>query len=242
MMFESAPKQALSPTVSLQWLNESAVLLEVGEVSSDMSLLDKNKQVQAWMTAIEQNRPVWLIDCVAAYTGLLLEFDPLLIDHYGLSHFLRDVKVSSQNTNTQTTYRIPVCYEPLGPSLPNDMLSIKSHSGLNEETIIELHSKQAYRVYAVGFMPNFAYLGELNKSLQTPRLEEPRIKVPAGAVAIADNQTAIYPGQSPGGWHIIGYTPLVLLNNTEFTFAVGDEIVFEPISVDVFLQQAEENS
>lgn len=222
--------KSFTPNMSTQWVSESAILIRISSHSGSESLLDKNRWLQAWANAIFNSEPAWLIDCVSAYSSLLIEFDPTLIDHYSVSHFLRTLQVSPAQSNDGKTHSIPVCYEKLGDDYPNDLSLVMAHTAKSAEEIIALHSEQAFRVYAVGFMPNFAYLGELHKSIHMPRLHEPRVKLPAGAVAIADNQTAIYPAQSPGGWHILAYTPLQLLHSSSHQFSVGDNIVFKAIN------------
>ncbi len=124
-------------------------------------------------------------------------------------------------------HEIPVCYQPL-KGLDNDIEQVSKHTNYSVEEIIKLHCASQYRVFAVGFLPHFAYLGELAEGLECPRLASPRKKVLAGAVAIADLQTAIYPSDSPGGWHIIGYTPFVIGEN-DLVFQSGDLVRFRAI-------------
>lgn len=128
-------------------------------------------------------------------------------------------------------HRIPVCYEL--SSRESDLAKVASDKKLSEKDLIALHCSVHYRVFATGFLPGFAYLGELPEALSQPRLEKPRLKVPKGAVAIADRQTAIYPDESPGGWHILGYTPVPLLcsqNNVQPLLKTGDYVEFYAIS------------
>lgn len=122
-----------------------------------------------------------------------------------------------------------------------DLDTVAERAGLSTKQVIELHQSVEYRVYAIGFAPGFAYLGELDPRLATPRLTSPRAKVPKGAVAIADRQTAVYPAESPGGWNILGLCPISLFAShhagTEkplMPFAVGDTVRFQSISRDEF--------
>lgn len=229
-MIQSETKKSISANTSLQWVSESAVLLSVNATNEQTTLLDKNKWLQAWAKTILSHQPNWLVDCITAYSSLLIEFNPEFIDHYGVGHFLRRLNIVLDGSNIGKTHSVPVCYEYLGEQYPNDMSLVAQHTTKSVEHIISMHAEQKFRVFAVGFMPNFAYLGELHESIHMPRLQKPRLKLPAGAVAIADNQTAVYPNQSPGGWHILGYTPLQLLHSKSHQFAVGDTVVFEAIA------------
>lgn len=123
-----------------------------------------------------------------------------------------------------------------------DLDAVAKRADLSTEQVIELHQAMEYRVYAIGFAPGFAYLGELDARLATPRLKSPRAKVPKGAVAIADRQTAVYPAESPGGWNILGVCPTPLFKpehagTTEalMPFAVGDRVRFQSITQQEFL-------
>lgn len=123
-----------------------------------------------------------------------------------------------------------------------DLDLVAKRAGLSTAEVIDLHQTMEYRVYAIGFAPGFAYLGELDARLATPRLKSPRAKVPKGAVAIADRQTAVYPAESPGGWNILGLCPSPLFKPEQartaealMPFAVGDRVRFQPITQQEFL-------
>lgn len=122
-----------------------------------------------------------------------------------------------------------------------DLDKVANRAGLSRDQVITLHQSVEYRVYAIGFAPGFAYLGELDARLATPRLDSPRVKVPKGAVAIADRQTAVYPAESPGGWNILGLCPTPLFHKEADThkvtmpFAVGDRVRFHSIDLPEFL-------
>jgi allophanate hydrolase subunit 1 len=125
---------------------------------------------------------------------------------------------------------IPVCYEePFSP----DMGTVSVHTGLSPKEIIARHTRPAYRIYMLGFLPGFPYLGGLDPALETPRLARPRIKIPAGAVGVGGAQTGIYPLESPGGWNLIGQSPVKLYDprrENPFLYRPGDYIVFYPVS------------
>ncbi|MEQ8514779.1 MAG: allophanate hydrolase subunit 1, partial [Chromatocurvus sp.] len=128
----------------------------------------------------------------------------------------------------------PICEESGA-----DLNAVADRAGLSVGDIIDLHSGTEYRVYAIGFAPGFAYLGELDERLTTPRLTTPRQRVPRGAVAIADRQTAVYPAVSPGGWNLIGSCPQRMFDparDPSMPVGVGDRVRFCPISRDEFLR------
>ena len=143
---------------------------------------------------------------------------------------------SDKNSETQneTIHKIPVCYdEEFSPDIKN----VCAHTGLSKEEVIALHTEKEYLIYMLGFLPGFAYLGGMNKKLETPRLKTPRTKIPAGSVAIGGSQTGIYPAESPGGWQIIGKTPVKTFDvqrKPAVFFKAGDKIKFEPVSKEEF--------
>ena len=119
-----------------------------------------------------------------------------------------------------------------------DLTVVAEHSGLSVQAVIELHSGNQYTAFATGFSPGFCYLGNISEQLDMPRLQTPRRAVPAGSVAIADRQTAVYPAVSPGGWHLLGRCPLPLFDLEQSPpglIAVGDQVSFKPITRDEFL-------
>ena len=146
-------------------------------------------------------------------------------------------QVADESVTEGKLVHLPVYYsEESGP----DLAMLAKRANLSIEDTIALHQSMAYQVYAIGFAPGFAYLGEVDSRLAAPRIATPRLKVPKGAVAIADRQTAVYPSQSPGGWNLIGLCPTPMFNPAEeppMPVNVGDEIKFEAISREEFLQQ-----
>lgn len=134
------------------------------------------------------------------------------------------------------TLEVPVCYDP---SLAPDLLPVAEHKGVTPEQVISWHTATVYTVYMLGFLPGFPYMGKLSDSLTTRRLKHPRLQVPAGSVGIAGHQTGIYPLVSPGGWNIIGKTPLKLFDPqlaSPCYFQPGDQVIFTPISLETFHQ------
>jgi KipI family sensor histidine kinase inhibitor len=181
-----------------------------------------------------------IIDQVTSYASLLLIFDPLRVDQYAVRQVINqtlksnDEVSASGNSSSQACLELPVYYsEESGPELQ----LISKNSGLSVDEVIALHQNLTYRVYAIGFAPGFAFLGQVDERIASPRLSTPRLKVPCGAVGIADRQTAIYPGISPGGWNLIGLCPTRMFDpeaTPTMPVSVGDEVRFKAISKDEF--------
>ena len=178
-----------------------------------------------------------LIDLVASYASLLVIYDTQKCDHLWAIKALRSILKAPKEANQDSgkLVNIPVFYSTqYGPELN----LIAQSSGLSVAQVIDIHSATEYRVYAIGFAPGFAYLGELDERLAAPRLATPRLKVPAGAVAIADRQTAVYPASSPGGWNLIGLCPTPMFNpekDPHMPVSVGDRVRFNPIDETQYL-------
>lgn len=183
-----------------------------------------------------------IIDLVPSYASLLVIFDLDRSDHFAIRKQLRAalVDLDSVDSSAGELVTLPVYY---GVESGPDLEGIAERAGLDIEQVIEIHQQQEYRVYAIGFAPGFAYLGEVDERIAAPRLATPRQKVPRGAVAIADRQTAVYPAVSPGGWNLIGLCPTRMFDperTPSMPVKVGDRIRFEGISRDEFLAQGGE--
>ena len=174
-----------------------------------------------------------LTDSVIGYATLTLFFKPLQFQRDRVEAWLLeqvDLTKSDTHYDPSAAVILPVLYHP---SVAPDLEWLADEKGLSIDDVIALHSETTYFAYATGFAPGFCYLGTLPHQLVTPRLATPRTKVPAGSVAIADLQTAVYPCESPGGWRLIGQCPQPLfdLNNTPANLlSVGDTVRFEPVS------------
>jgi len=175
-----------------------------------------------------------LRELVPSYNSLLLVFDLQQLDHQQLAvcveqHWTNWCQQAQASTGRQPLVQLPCYYSAeSGADLP----ALASAKGLSVAEVITLHSQQDYLVYAIGFAPGFAYLGFVDPLLQSPRHSAPRLQVPAGSVALADRQTAVYPAPSPGGWQLLGRCPLRLFaldQQPVMPFAVGDRVRFEPV-------------
>lgn len=184
---------------------DHALVVEIGE-SIDP---ETNDHVRGLMLAIERMREACILDIVPSYRSLLIVYDPILIDYDRLIELIRKAEFGLLSTSVSEPriLTIPTLY---GGQHGPDIDYVASHAGLTVEDVTELHSSVTYRVYMIGFSPGFPYLGGLPEKLSTPRLQTPRIRIPAGAVGIAESQTGVYPSQSPGGWRLIGQTPIPL--------------------------------
>ena len=186
-------------------------------------------RVAALDRAVCRARIAGVTETVPAFASLLVRYDPLRTDFDAVSEALRRLagNIAAGNTQAGRTVDVPVCY---GGAYGEDLPVVARHAGLSEEEVIRLHSGRTYRIYMLGFLPGFPYLGGLDERLFTPRRETPRTRIPAGSVGIGGQQTGIYPMESPGGWQLIGRTPLCLFApGRTLPYAAGDSIRFVPI-------------
>ena len=171
-----------------------------------------------------------LKESISALSSLTVFYDPLVLPREQLVLAIERLCVGFGSPSDRgRVWEIPVSY---GGERGPDLASAAVHAGLTEDEVIALHTGQDYFVYMLGFLPGFAYLGDLPEKLHLPRLATPRARVPAGSVAIAAAMTAIYPLESPGGWHLIGYTPVNpwdLTRQKEPLFRPGDRVRFEQV-------------
>jgi len=191
-----------------------------------------NAKVRAMTRALEQKRPKGVIEMIPTYRSLLFIYDPELTTPDQLCNGIDIIENTLEKIviSPCKVVEIPVCY---GNAFGPDMETVQKPHGLTMEQVIHLHSSPEYLIYMVGFTPGFAFLGGLDEKLHTPRLATPRMLVPEGSVGIANNQTGMYPIASPGGWQLIGRTPLKLFapdRANPFLYKAGDKIKFKPIS------------
>jgi inhibitor of KinA len=183
--------------------------------------------------AVRNENPVWLVDVVLAYASVAVFFDALQISFAAGVDWLNHLSVDAiPATSIGKPVVISCCYE-LGPDLHN----VANMKGLSPVDVIRLHSSVEYTVYAIGFCPGFPYLGYLPDELAgVPRLPSPRVRVEPGSVGLTGRQTGIYPLPRPGGWPLIGRTPMKLvdLDNGFFAFSPGDRVRFRPITIEEF--------
>ncbi len=173
---------------------------------------------------------VW-IEIVPGYNSLLVTFDPQTLDAAQALTYIQNVLRRPEiDQLTGKTIEIPVCY---GGTLGPDIESVSKNNQLTPQDLITLHSENSYRVCMMGFVPGFTFLSEAPKALHHPRHPAPRLKVPAGSIGLAGWQTGIYGLETPGGWQIIGRTPLRIFDVTRespFLIHSGDHVKFIPIT------------
>lgn len=193
-----------------------------------------NKKVHAVANAIEKVSPDWLIEVVPTYTSIYVYYDPLKLSYQEVLDVIKPFLLAEPKEEKPRIVEIPTVY---GGEFGPDIEFVAQYNGLTIDDVIEIHSKPLYRVYMLGFTPGFAYLGGMDERIATPRLEKPRLKVPAGSVGIAGKQTGIYPIESPGGWRLIGRTPLRLFTpekDPPTLLQPGYHVKFVPISEEEF--------
>ena len=214
-------------------LGDCAVYVEFSKTLD----LEVNSAVQRLATMVHGRALPWIRDVVPALGGLAIHFDP---DHAALT---TDALSAALNTvsdclkaglpkagDVLRTVEVPVCYEP---EFALDLAEVAAASKVSAEEAVQLHAASDYRVLMIGFAPGHAYMGGLSPKLAVPRRAAPRAIVPAGSVAIANDQTVIYPYAISGGWSIIGRTPLAVFDaerQEPSLFAAGDRVRFKPIS------------
>lgn len=219
---------------------DSALLLEFeNKISPEIS-----RKVIDIMHLIDRQHVEGIIEMIPAYRTLLIIFEPRVISAETIEKRVRDLKRQKpmHRQEGHKMLRIPVCY---GGEYGPDLKAAAQYTGLAEEEIIRLHTEVPYRIYMIGFLPGFPYLGGLDSRLFVPRLENPRLKVPAGSVGIGGEQTGIYPMESPGGWNIIGRTPIRLFapeREPAVLYEAGDTICFYPVDEEEYerIRQKEE--
>ncbi len=177
-----------------------------------------------------------LVELVPSYTSIMLELKPLHSDPDAIAEQLVQLLagLEQQSEGRGKLIELPVYYsDETGP----DLASLAELHQLTSEQVIEIHSQREYQVCAIGFAPGFAFLASVDERIATPRHATPRLSIPAGSVGIANQQSAVYPSQSPGGWQIIGNCPLPLFDlerDPMMPFELGDKVRFSPVSRDEF--------
>ena len=218
-------------------MGDQALIVEFGD-RIDPAL---SAHIAALAQRLRDSHPIGVLDIVPAYTTLALHYDPGAVGS-GTSPYEALAETIGSWLKTQSSeisaagrlIEIPVCY---GGAFGEDLEPLARSRGLSADEVIAIHSGAPYHVHMLGFVPGFAYLGGLDARLATPRRDTPRARVPAGSVAIAGGQTGIYPLDTPGGWQIIGRTPLQLFKpdaSPPSLLNAGDTVRFVAISAQEF--------
>lgn len=223
---------------SISPLGDSALIIDFG------NLIEKrtNQKVLAMAMMLEGAAVIGVKDIVPAFSSITIHYDVVAVlkQNYAASAFtmLKDqlenllLKQNISFMEESRKLRVPVCY---AEKYAWDIRDVALHAKLTVEEVVLLHTQRTYRVYMIGFLPGFAYMGEVDERIAVPRKAEPRLQIEAGAVGIAGKQTGIYPIASPGGWQVIGKTPLCIFDKDKedpVMFAAGDEVEFFSITED----------
>jgi inhibitor of KinA len=206
---------------------DSSLFIETGNtISSDISTLNRSI-----IEEVRKLKPVGITECVASYTGVMIYYDPLVTTYEETSSIAEKAAdaVPVVEVPDSEGICVPVAY---GGEYGPDLFTVAELNQLSSGEVADIHSKGEYIVHMLGFTPGFPYLGGMDKRISAPRKAEPALHIEAGSVGIAGDQTGIYPVESPGGWQIIGRTPLVLFDpqrKPEFLFRAGMRIRFRPV-------------
>lgn len=176
------------------------------------------------------------LEVIPSYASILIRYDIFLYDYDAVCTLIKKSSNNKSKQEESKLFEIPVYY---GLEVGLDLKDLSSYSNLSIEEVISLHSSKIYNIYSLGFSPGFAFLGKVDKKIAKPRLSSPRAKIPKGSVAIANEQTSIYPNESPGGWNIIGRSNFTLYDKSidNLTpFSLGDRIKFYSITKEEFLK------
>ena len=217
---------------------ETGLAVEFGN-SIDETVNAQVTRLNNWLNG--EGKLPGIIETIPTYRSMMVVFEPELVSRKALEAHI-NAKVESLLNKTEETggrlIRVPVFY---GGKFGPDLEDVAAHAGLSVADVISRHCLPGYLIYMIGFLPGFPYLGGLDKSIACPRLSAPRTHIPAGSVGIAGEQTGIYPLESPGGWRLIGRTPLTVFSGKRaepFLFRAGDRLQFVPIDQTAFDQLA----
>jgi len=197
---------------------------------------ETNTKVRNLYLAVQKSQIAGIYEMIPTYRSLLIQYNPIEIEVNKLVEKLTEIENSLDSIDLPKPriIEIPTIY---GGEFGEDIKFVSEHNGISEDEVIKIHSSVDYRIYMLGFSPGFPYLGGMSKKIETPRLKIPRTKIPAGSVGIAGKQTGIYPMDSPGGWQLIGRTPIKLYDpksQTPIILQAGDYLRFAPIEKDEY--------
>lgn len=219
-------------------LGDSAFTLELSQPGGSASA----SVIRGWCNhlklAIEQGSLLGVVDLVPASRSLTVVIDPIMtrVDTAQESTLALLRTLPESDAYTGECWRLPVCY---GGHYGPDLAQVAQDAGMSEDEVIALHTDRIYDILLIGFLPGFPFMSQVAEPLCFPRRTTPRVSVPAGSVAIANDQTAVYPWQSPGGWHLLGRCPVPLFNaewDAPSLLSPGEQVAFYPINEATFLQ------
>ncbi|MBM7702446.1 inhibitor of KinA [Bacillus iocasae] len=236
--------QRIDQSFQLSPLGDAAIVVAFGKQISE----EIHKKVKTFVTKLDKHPFDGLIEYVPAFTTVTLYYNPWVLSKGGVKSAYEEVKtiveelLKAVDTNKEVKARqieIPVCYEA---EFSPDLAFVAEHNGLSKDEVIQIHTAGEYLVYMIGFAPGFPYLGGMNDNIAAPRKTNPRSAIPKGSVGIAGSQTGVYPLETPGGWQIIGRTPVSLFNpyrESPSLLQAGDIVTFTSISKEEYQEREE---
>lgn len=219
-------------------LGDQAIVIEAGtEINEDVQ-----KRVQAIAALLQTQPPGWMIEFIPAFTTVAVFYNPLAIQYDGVKNDLTVLLLQMQEviSSEERTVEIPVCY---GGDFGPDLDYVAAHNGLTAQEVIAIHSSGNYSVSMIGFAPGFPFISGMSEKIAAPRRKSPRLRIPERTVGIAGKQTGVYPIETPGGWQLIGRTPLRLFRpdrEIPSLLRAGDKIRFRQITEDEYHSWKEE--
>lgn len=216
------------------WVGDSAILVEFGDDVCE----ETNTRVRSFALAVRQRGLTGITEVVPTYRSVLVYYDPLGVAPELLTASLEELE-HSLDALVLPRPRLVFVPTVYGGSCGPDLPFVARHNDLTEEEVVRIHSSADYRVYMIGFTPGFPYLGGMSTRIATPRLESPRKLIPAGSVGIGGSQTGIYSVEAPGGWRLIGRTPLRLFDPARENGSLlraGDHVRFEAVPEEEFAE------
>ena len=219
-------------------LSDRALVVHLGD-QMDTAMF---RAVRSMSRQLEANPPAGMVEVVPAFTTVAIYYDPLCTSEAELTSHINGLEslLDSTAEPPPRVVEIPVCY---GGEFGSDLEFVAKHARISTSEVIEVHSAADYLVHMIGFAPGFPYLGGMSSKISTPRRSSPRLKIPPGSVGIAGDQTGIYPLETPGGWQLIGRTPLALFQPQQdppTLLQAGDVVRFRSISPQQFRELQEE--
>lgn len=215
--------------VKIMAAGDCAVTVEFGQGIDTVT----NDRVHAFTAALKKEGIPGVTEAVPAFCSLLIYYDPLKTSFHKLIPVIESLAegLGDIRQEKKRVLKIPCCY---GARFGPDLADMESYTGLDRDEIIRIHSSVDYKIYMMGFLPGFVYLGGLDERIQMPRLETPRVRILPGAVGIGGSQTGVYPLASPGGWRLMGGTPVDFYNperENPVLCKAGEYIRFVPITI-----------
>ncbi|TWT02516.1 5-oxoprolinase subunit PxpB [Planomicrobium sp. CPCC 101079] len=209
-------------------LGDQAIMIEIGQEISD----EGQNRVRTVSQLLESKPPHWLIETIPAFTTVAVFYNPMSADFETVEAELKELLQQTKEViaSEVRTVEIPVCY---GGDFGPDLEFVAEHNGLTPEEVIAIHTSGTYSVHMIGFAPGFPFIGGMSEKIAAPRRDSPRLRIPERTVGIAGKQTGVYPIETPGGWQLIGRTPVRLFrpeNPVPSLLRAGDKIVFKKIT------------